>query len=141
MCSILYYTNQINIMAEIKGKQGRPKKQPVNVVETAKNKVPVIEGTENENLPPFRGGMNPVSEEAVTGKVTEVKTAKQKTPKLPVTSSKNNTFDVIIKGKMRPMSRQAYEAVSKDPQLKVSLPKGSPLAVNLEAPKKPCKDC
>ena len=129
-------------MAVTKGKQGRPKKQPVNVVETAKEKVIDKEVTEikvtgNEDLPSIGGTGSTMPKE----KVIEVKTGKGKKPKLPTSERKNNTFDVIIKGKLRSMSRQAYEAVSKDPQLKVTLPKGSPLAVNLEAPKKPCKDC
>ena len=74
-------------------------------------------------------------------KVIEVKTEKVKKPKLPFSERKNNTFDVIVKGKLRAISREAYEAVSKDPNLNVSLPKGSPLAANLEPKDKPCIDC
>ena len=74
-------------------------------------------------------------------KVIEVKTEKVKKPKLPFSERKNKTFDVIVKGKLRAISREAYEAVSKDPLLNVSLPKGSPLAANLEPKDKPCIDC
>ncbi len=74
-------------------------------------------------------------------KVIEVKTEQVKKPKLPLSERKNNTFDVFVKGKLRAISREAYEAVSKDPNLNVSLPKGSPLAINLEPKDKPCIDC
>ena len=73
-------------------------------------------------------------------KVIEVKTEKVKKPKLPF-SERKNTFEVSVKGTSRMISREAYEAVSKDPNLNVSLPKGSPLAANLEPKDKPCIDC
>ena len=80
------------------------------------------------------------SNKVVTEKVTEVKTEKVQRRKLS-TERKNNSFEVYVKGRSRMISRQAYEAVVKDPQLNVSLPKDSPLAVSLEPNDKPCKDC
>ena len=81
------------------------------------------------------------SNKVVKEKVIEVKTEKVQRGKMSLPERKSNSFEVFVKGKLRMISRQAYEAVSKDRQLNVSLPKGSPLAVNLEPNDKPCKDC
>lgn len=131
-------------MAEQKRQQGRPKKTENVRASNEKIETQKDEKTENEkvsDLPPM--GMFGLDKprKVVKEKVIEVKTKQAKKPKLSFSERKNNSFDVIVKGKLRAMSRQAYEAVSKDPQLKVSLPKGSPLAANLEAKEKPCEDC
>ena len=81
------------------------------------------------------------SNKVVKEKVIEVKTEKVQRRNMPHSERKNNSFEVFVKGKSRMISRQAYEAVSKDPKLNVHLPKGSPLAANLEPNDKPCKDC
>lgn len=75
-------------------------------------------------------------------KVIEVKTEKV-IEELPaeVRKKKYETFTIFVKGVSREVSRQVYNAVSKDPKLNVSLPKRSPLAKNMKAPEKPCKDC
>lgn len=103
-------------------------------------------------LPPFRGGMNPVAPdkkvievktpkviEAEPGKLIEAEPGQVNSPKK--SEKRGITYDVFVKGKLRSISKIAYETVSKDPNLNVKLPKGSPLAVNLEPKKKPCKDC
>lgn len=82
------------------------------------------------------------TEKTESKKVIEVKTEKV-VSELPteVRKKKHETFTVFVKGVPREVSRQVYNTVSKDPKLNVSLPKGSPLAMNLKAPEKPCKDC
>ena len=131
-------------MAEQKRQQGRPKRKE-NAISSGENiKATRDEKTESEkvsNLPPMGVFGQDKPEKVVKEKVIEAKTKQAKKPKLSFSERKNNSFDVIVKGKLRSMSRQAYEAVSKDPQLAVTLPKGSPLAANLEAKEKPCKDC
>ena len=131
-------------MAVTKRQQGRPKKTENARASNENIENPKDEKTESEkvsNLPPMGVFGQDKPEKVVKEKVIEAKTKQAKKPKLSFSERKNNSFDVIVKGKLRTMSRQAYEAVSKDPQLKVSLPKGSPLAANLEAKEKPCKDC
>ena len=131
-------------MAVTKRQQGRPKKTENARASNENIENPKDEKTESEKVstsPTFVDIENQPSEVTVKEKVIEVKTKQAKKPKLSFSERKNNSFDVFVKGKLRSISRQAYEAVSKDPQLKVSLPKGSPLAANLEAKEKPCKDC
>ena len=81
------------------------------------------------------------SDKVVKEKVIEVKTEKVQRRNMPLSERKNNSFEVFVKGKSRMISRQAYEAVSKDPRLNVTLPKGSALAVKLDSKGKPCEDC
>ena len=82
------------------------------------------------------------SNKVVKEKVIEVKTEKVQRQNMPHSErKKNNSFEVFVKGKSRMISRQAYEAVSKDPRLNVTLPKGSALAVKLDSKGKPCEDC
>ncbi len=79
------------------------------------------------------------AEKAKGEKVVEVKVETQNKTRLRPSEKRKITHTVFVKGKSREMSREAYEAVSKDPALNVELPKGSRLAEpELE---KPCKDC
>ncbi len=104
------------------------------------NEEKVVEhGTSNEHQQTAKAEKTE-SNKVVKEKVIEVKTEKVERRNLP-SDRKNNSFEVFVKGKSRMISRQAYEAVNKDPQLNVSLPKGSPLAANLEPNDKSCKDC
>lgn len=52
---------------------------------------------------------------------------------------RRTTFPVYVKGKLREITRLAYEVAKKDPNLDVQLPEGSPF---LEGePEAGCKDC
>jgi hypothetical protein len=59
--------------------------------------------------------------------------------KIPVKRRRSKTFPVIVKGAVRHITRLAYEAAKKDPNLKVQLPEGSPFLE--EGQSKGCKDC
>lgn len=72
-------------------------------------------------------------------KVIEVKVSTQKPAKLRPSQQRKRTHTVFVKGRPREMSREAYEAVSRDPALNVTLPKGSRLAEPMLD--KPCEDC
>lgn len=72
-----------------------------------------------------------------TGKVVEVNTGTKK-PKLTNIRRQNNLHDVYVKGRLRSMTKQSYEAIAKDPKLDVSLPKGTTL---VEPNIQPCVDC
>ncbi len=74
-----------------------------------------------------------------SGKVVDVKVSTNKITRLKPSEQNKITHTVIVKGKAREMSRKAYEAVSKDPALNVTLPKGSRLAEPMLD--KPCEDC
>lgn len=105
-------------------------KEKVNELEDIKNQDNV--GTSNEKTS---------KAEAAKGekKVVEVKVETQNKTRLRPSEKRKITHTVFVMGKAREMSRQAYEAVSKDPALKVELPKGSRL-VEPELGT-PCKDC
>ena len=55
--------------------------------------------------------------------------------------TRGQSFDVIINGKPRNVSRLTYEALMRDQyRYKIELPEGSPLkAIDIDP--KPCKDC
>jgi len=77
--------------------------------------------------------------EAPGEKVLEVSTDPSKKTQRPRPSqSKYQTHTVNVNGKNRDISKLAYEAISKDHNIKIVLPKGSLL---VEPNVKPCKDC
>ncbi len=133
-------------MAVQKRQQGRPKKESPQVKEVSQetnieNEEKVVDHVTSDQHQQTAKAETTKSNKVVKEKVIEVKTEKVQRDKMPFSERKSNSFEVFVKRKSRMMSRQAYEAVSKDPQLNVSLPKGSPLAVKLDAKGKPCKDC
>ena len=72
-------------------------------------------------------------------KVIEVSIKSDTQAKKPIrTVRQNNLHDVYVKGALRQMTKQSYEAVAKDPKLEVSLPKTSIL---VEPKIQPCVDC
>ena len=134
-------------MAVVKKAPGRPsRKEKVRAsnenIETTKTEktekvIEVVKEVDNE-LEKLKAENEKLKKS--TGKVIEVKTEQGKRQEIR-SGKRNNVFDVYVKGKYRSMSKLAYEAVSKDPKLEVTLPKGSPLAVNLEPKEKPCEGC
>ena len=72
-----------------------------------------------------------------TTKTVEVTTGTTKKP-LTKVRRQNNLHDVYVKGKLRSMTRQSYEAIARDPKLDVSIPKGSTL---VEPKIQPCVNC
>lgn len=135
--------NQINIMADKKA-LGRPKRAPAQKQsETHKLDVTEIKDQIDAKTDQSIDEAKETEKSIVANKekVIEVKTEKVQRSKMTVPERKSNIFEVFVKGKSRMISRQAYEAVSKDPRLNVTLPKGSALAVKLDSKGKPCKDC
>ncbi len=133
-------------MAVQKRQQGRPKKASPQVKEVSpetntENEEKVVDhGTSDQHQQTAKAETTK-SDKLVKEKVIEVKTEKVHRGKMPFSERKNNSFEVFVKGKSRMISRQAYEAVSKDPRLNVTLPKGSALAFKLDSKGKPCEDC
>ncbi len=148
-------------MAITKKAQGRPKKvvEPVVEIPTQKNeafsnvseeekpiKSELIEAPPLVEAPPLieppkKIEVKPTKvvekkTEPIQSKVVEVSTqSPQKTTKKP--PSRYQMHEVFIKGKPREVTLATYEAVSKDPKLDVTLPKGS----QLKPVDKPCENC
>lgn len=119
-------------MAEDKKAPGRPKKTEnveVSNEKTAQNEVEVLEKpTKKEKVIEVKTPPKP-------DKVIEVKTP---TTRRKPSEERKITHTVNVNGRDREISRQSYEAISKDPRIKIVLPKNTRL---IEPNGKPCKDC
>ena len=111
----------------------------------AKSEEKVIKSEENSELEKLKeenskikGELSDIKSKS-DSKVIEVNTKTNIQEKRPIRTIRHNKMhDVFVKGKLRSMTKQSYEAVAKDPKLDVSLPKGSSL---VEPNIQPCVDC
>ena len=131
----------------IKKAQGRPKStgaktdKPTAQINTAGGKENIEQDGEGQNQEIEQNDNKDLASEKTNAKekVVEVQVSTPEAKKMKPSEQRKVTHTVFVKGRAREMSKQAYEAVSKDPKLEVTLPKGSRLVEpNLS---KPCKDC
>ncbi len=129
----------------VKKAPGRPKGEsaPKRSEATKESKVESseIKDQDNAEIDQSTDKAKEKNEQDLAGKekVVEVKVKTQNKTRLKPSEKRKITHTVFVRGKEREMSREAYDAVSKDPALSVELPKGSRL-VEPELDK-PCKDC
>lgn len=121
-----------------KRQQGRPKRNQDGNQNLKTNEAAQAEKADTEKVPEVIKEPVEVPEAAQAEKVVEVTTPEQKTKKSRRPSEvRKKTHTVSVNGRTREITEMSYNAISRDPQIKIELPKGSALT----PPSKPCKDC